>query len=84
VAIWCDVSGERVQAARSSDLIFSVPQLVAYLSSICTLAPGDLVFTGTPAGVGMSRGRYLRDGDVVVSGAEGIGELRNRCVAERR
>jgi 2-keto-4-pentenoate hydratase/2-oxohepta-3-ene-1,7-dioic acid hydratase in catechol pathway len=84
VAIWCDVSGERMQDARTSDLIFSVAYLVSYLSSICTLAPGDVIFTGTPAGVGMARGRYLRDGDVVESGADVIGCLRNRCVAGAR
>ena len=72
-----------MQAARTSELIFSIPHLVAYLSSICTLEPGDLIFTGTPDGVGMARGRYLVEGDVVTSGADGIGELRNRCVAGR-
>jgi 2-keto-4-pentenoate hydratase/2-oxohepta-3-ene-1,7-dioic acid hydratase in catechol pathway len=80
IGLWCDVSGERMQDARSSDLIFSVPYLVAYLSSICTLLPGDLIFTGTPAGVGMGRGRFLVAGDVITSGAEVIGELSNRCV----
>ena len=81
IALWCDVSGERMQDSRSSNLIFSIPTLVAYLSSICPLEPGDLVFTGTPDGVGMARGRFLTPGDVVVSGAEGIGELRNACIA---
>jgi 2-keto-4-pentenoate hydratase/2-oxohepta-3-ene-1,7-dioic acid hydratase in catechol pathway len=81
IALWCDVAGEPMQAARSSQLIFSVPTLVSYLSSICTLYPGDLIFTGTPSGVGMARGRYLTVGEVIVSGAEVIGELRNRCVA---
>ncbi len=80
IGLWCDVSGERMQEARSRDLIFDVPHLVSYLSSICTLQPGDLVFTGTPDGVGMARGRLLRDGDVIDSGAEVIGSLRNRCV----
>ncbi len=80
IALWCEVSGERMQDARSKQLIFSIPTLIAYLSSICTLEPGDLIFTGTPDGVGMARGRYLVDGDVVVSGADGIGELSNRCV----
>jgi 2-keto-4-pentenoate hydratase/2-oxohepta-3-ene-1,7-dioic acid hydratase in catechol pathway len=83
VALWCDVSGERMQTARSSELIFSVPTLVAYLSSVCPLYPGDVIFTGTPAGVGMARGRFLAPGDVVVSGADMIGELRNACVAGR-
>jgi len=80
IALWCDVAGERMQAARSSQLIFTIPTLVSYLSSICTLYPGDLIFTGTPSGVGMARGRYLAAGEVIVSGAEVIGELRNRCV----
>lgn len=81
IGLWCEVSGERMQTGRSGDLIFSVPVLIAYLSSICTLEPGDLIFTGTPSGVGMGRGRFLVPGDVVVSGAEGIGEMTNRCVA---
>lgn len=80
IGLWCDVAGERMQEARSSRLIFSIPVLVAYLSSICTLYPGDVIFTGTPSGVGMARGRYLSAGEVVVSGAEVIGELRNVCV----
>ncbi len=69
------------RTAGPTNLIFSIPTLVAYLSSICTLEPGDLIFTGTPDGVGMARGRFLAEGDVIVSGAEGIGELRNTCVA---
>lgn len=80
IELWCDVAGERMQHSRSSDLIFDVPALVTYLSSICTLVPGDLIFTGTPSGVGAARKRFLRDGEVVVSGAEGIGTLVNRCV----
>ena len=80
IGLWCEVNGERVQDGRTNDLIFSVPQLVAYLSSICTLYPGDLVFTGTPSGVGLARGRFLLVGDELVSGAEGLGELRNRLV----
>jgi len=80
IGLWCDVAGERMQDARSSLLIFSIPTLVAYLSSICTLYPGDLIFTGTPAGVGVAKGRFLASGEVVVTGAEVIGELRNTCV----
>jgi len=83
IGLWCDVDGERMQASRSSLLIFPVATLVAYLSSITTLYPGDLVFTGTPSGVGMARGRFLAPGELVVSGAEVIGELRNACVAGR-
>lgn len=81
IGLWCDVSGERMQESRTSNLIFSVPYLVEYLSGICTLVPGDLIFTGTPDGVGMARGRLLKAGDVIDSGAEVIGALRNVCVA---
>ena len=83
IGLWCDVAGERMQDGRSRDLIFPIPVLVAYLSSITTLFPGDLIFTGTPSGVGMARGRFLAPGDEVVTGAEAIGELRNACVAGR-
>jgi 2,4-didehydro-3-deoxy-L-rhamnonate hydrolase len=79
VRLSCDVSGERMQEASTTDLIFDVPALVAYLSGICTLEPGELIFTGTPEGVGMSRGRLLRDGDVVTSTIDGIGTMTNVC-----
>jgi len=75
----CDVSGEQMQHSSSAQFIFSVPTLVAYLSSICELSPGDLIFTGTPAGVGAVRGRFLREGDVITSRAAVIGEMVNRC-----
>lgn len=80
----CDVSGQRMQESRTSDLIFSVPRLVSYISGICTLVPGDLIFTGTPAGVGAARRppKFLRPGDVIVSTIEHIGTMTNRCVAE--
>ena len=70
-----------VQESSTAQLIFCVPRLVSYLSSICTLFPGDLIFTGTPDGVGMARGRFLSPGDEIVTTVEGVGELRNRCVA---
>ena len=83
LALTCDVSGERMQSGRTSDMVFGVPALVAWLSRWCTLAPGDLIFTGTPAGVGSTRNprRYLAPGDEVVSTIENIGTLRNSCVA---
>lgn len=84
IALWCDVAGERMQQSRTSHLIFPIPVLIAYLSSICTLYPGDAIFTGTPAGVGMARGRFLTPGELIVTGAEVIGELRNPCVAGTR
>jgi 2,4-didehydro-3-deoxy-L-rhamnonate hydrolase len=80
IGLWCEVAGERMQDGRTRDLIFPVPELVAYLSTICTLQPGDLVFTGTPAGVGAARNRFLAPGELIVSGAEIIGEMQNRCV----
>jgi len=79
IGLTCDVNGERMQDGRTADLIFSVPELVSYLSSVCTLEPGDLVFTGTPSGVGVARDRFLQPGDVITSTAEVIGSLRNRC-----
>ena len=83
LALTCDVAGERMQSGRTGDMIFSVPTLVAYLSKWCTLEPGDLVFTGTPAGVGSTRDprRYLKAGEEIVSTIEGIGTIKNRCVA---
>lgn len=83
LAISCSISGESVQAARTSDMIFSVAELIAFLSGVCTLEPGDLIFTGTPAGVGSTRDprRYLKVGEVIESTIEGIGTLVNRCVA---
>ncbi len=81
IELWCDVAGDRVQAGKTSDLLFPIAQLVEYLSSICTLEAGDLIFTGTPDGVGMATGRFLKAGEDIVSGASVIGEFTNRCVA---
>ena len=71
--------GEVVQESSTAQLIFGVPELVSYLSSICTLSPGDLIFTGTPVGVRVARGRFLSPGDEIVTTVEGVGELHNRC-----
>ncbi len=82
LAIGCEVNGEVVQTSRTSDMVFSVPRLVAELSAILPLLPGDVIFTGTPAGVGAVRKppRFLQPGDVLTSHIEGIGTLRNRMV----
>lgn len=74
-----ELNGTIVQDSRTSDLVFSVPELVAYLSSIVTLFPGDLIFTGTPEGVGLGRTppSYLNDGDTIVTTIEGIGSMRH-------
>jgi len=81
LALGCSVDGEKVQDARTSDLIFSVPRLVADLSAVVPLLPGDVIFTGTPAGVGIARKppRFLRRGNVLESWIEGIGTIVNRC-----
>lgn len=81
LALTCAINGRCVQDDRTSNLIFTVPVLVAYLSGIMTLAPGDIIFTGTPAGVGASTGTFLQPGDVIVSTIEGIGTLTTHCVA---
>lgn len=75
--------GEVLQNGRTSDLIFPVPELIARLSAVCPLLPGDLIFTGTPSGVGLGRTpqRYLEPGQTLVTWAGGIGELRTRLVA---
>jgi 2-keto-4-pentenoate hydratase/2-oxohepta-3-ene-1,7-dioic acid hydratase in catechol pathway len=80
LAIGCAVNGEEMQSDRTSSMLFSVPETVARLSAICPLLPGDLIFTGTPAGVGnrMDPPRYLKPGDELVSTIEGIGTLTTR------
>jgi 2-keto-4-pentenoate hydratase/2-oxohepta-3-ene-1,7-dioic acid hydratase in catechol pathway len=80
LAITCDVNDTRRQDARTSDLIFAVPELIAHISAVCTLEPGDLIFTGTPAGVGASSRTFLKPGDTITTTIEGIGTITNRCV----
>ncbi len=75
--ISCHVNGELRQMASTHDMVFGVRQLVAYASTVMTLEPGDLILTGTPAGVGP-----LTDGDIVEVTIEGIGTLQNRVLAE--
>ena len=81
----CAIDGEQVQLGRTSDLIFSVPTLVSKLSHTLPLLPGDVIFTGTPSGVGLGRTpqRFLADGEELVTHIEGIGELRHRFVAAK-
>jgi len=79
----CSVNGEDVQKGRTKDLIFPVAALVERLSAVVPLGPGDLIFSGTPAGVGMAQDppRFLAAGDTLESTIEGIGTLRNRLRA---
>lgn len=78
----CDLNGERKQDTQTDDLIFGIEKLVSYISSICTLEPGDLIFTGTPSGVGFMAGTFLKPGDVLTTTIEGLGTMTNTCVAK--
>ena len=80
----CSIDGELVQDSSTKNLIFAVPDLIAHLSRYCVLRPGDLIFTGTPGGVGSVRNprRYLKPGETIESEIAGVGRLSNRCVAE--
>ena len=84
LAISLTLNGETMQSSNTSNLIFGVPQLIAFLSSVMTLEPGDIISTGTPAGVGFARQppRWLLPGDEVTVQVEGIGRLVNPVVAE--
>jgi 2,4-didehydro-3-deoxy-L-rhamnonate hydrolase len=79
LAITCDINAERRQEDRTSNLIFDIPALISYLSEVLTLSSGDLIFTGTPEGVGAASLRFLADGDVITTTIEGIGTMTNRC-----
>ncbi len=79
----CAINGEDMQKGRTRDMIFGVRELIEQLSAVTPLLPGDLIFTGTPSGVGMGRSpqRWLAPGDVLTSYIEGIGEMRHTFVA---
>lgn len=84
LAISLLLSGEVMQDSNTREMIFPVPRLIGFLSSVFTLEPGDVIATGTPAGVGFARHppRWLRPGDVVTVRVEGLGELTNPVIAE--
>ena len=79
IHITCDVNGDRRQDDSTANLIFNVPELIAYISTIMTLAPGDIIFTGTPEGVGATQSNFLKPGDIVTTTISGVGTLTNRC-----
>ena len=85
VELTCAIDGELVQKGRSRDLIFGVPELIARLSAVLLLLPGDVIYTGTPAGVGMGRTpqRFLRPGEMLTSSITGIGELSQTFTSPR-
>ncbi len=78
------INGEVLQNSNTRHLIFNIPTLISYISSVCTLEPGDVISTGTPAGVGLGfkPPRWLKAGDECVVSVQGLGELRNPCVLE--
>lgn len=78
------VNGETMQEDTAENMIWTVREQIAYLSTIVTLEPGDMIATGTPTGVGMGRGIYLKAGDQMVTGVDEIGEIRNRIQAEQQ
>ena len=82
LGVGCSLNGEKMQDARTSDLIFSVPRLIAEISAVLPLLPGDVIFTGTPSGIGAVRqpARFLQPGDILETWVEGVGHLRNRFV----
>lgn len=84
LAISCHVDGVEMQSSNTGDLLFSVAETVAYISTIITLLPGDLIAMGTPGGVGAGRDPkvFLQPGQELVTVLESIGELRNVCVPE--
>jgi 2-keto-4-pentenoate hydratase/2-oxohepta-3-ene-1,7-dioic acid hydratase in catechol pathway len=79
-----EIGGEILQKSNTRELIFKIPELIAYISTVVTLEPGDVVSTGTPAGVGSARKppRWLKPGEEVIVRVAGLGELRNPVVAE--
>ena len=83
LGIWLDVNGERRQDGSTSTMIFSVPFIVSYISQFMSLQPGDIISTGTPPGVGMGMTppTYLKEGDTVALGVDGLGQQRQNVVA---
>lgn len=83
--IWAEVNGERLQDSNTSNLIFGIDTLVSFCSAAFSLTPGDLIFTGTPAGVGVFRDPpvLLSEGDTVTVGVEDVGVLSNTCAHRR-
>jgi len=86
VGLWLSVNGTKYQNGNTKNLIFSVPQLIAYVSKFMTLLPGDVISTGTPAGVGLGFKPpiYLKEGDVVELGADGLGVAKQTVVAFKK
>jgi 2,4-diketo-3-deoxy-L-fuconate hydrolase len=84
LAVWLDINGERKQESNTADMIFSCAEIISTLSHMITLHPGDVVYTGTPSGVGLGikpKPQFLKPGDVITMGVEGLGEHKNKVVS---
>lgn len=86
LSLWLEVNGHRYQDGNTRNLVFGVATLISYISQFTTLEPGDVISTGTPAGVGLGQKppTYLKSGDEMRLGIQGLGEQRQRCVAARK
>jgi len=80
LAIRCVIDGDVRQDDTTANLIFDVPTLISFLSHITTLSVGDVIWTGTPEGIGFTQQKLLKDGEVIVTEVEGLGTMTNRCV----
>ncbi len=82
--VWLDVNGERMQEETTKDMIFSCAEIISYLSNMITLYPGDVIYSGTPSGVGLGmkpKPKFLKPGDVITMGIDGLGEHKNKVVS---
>jgi 2-keto-4-pentenoate hydratase/2-oxohepta-3-ene-1,7-dioic acid hydratase in catechol pathway len=81
--LWLELNGERIQHSNTNDFIFNIPTVVSYISQFMTLLPGDVISTGTPAGVGLGFNppKYLKAGDIMELGVEGLGVSRQEVIA---
>jgi 2-keto-4-pentenoate hydratase/2-oxohepta-3-ene-1,7-dioic acid hydratase in catechol pathway len=82
LTMWLTVNGEERQRTSTGDMIYNIFEQIAYLSTVMTLEPGDLIASGTPSGVGIASDRFLKVGDVVRVEIEQLGAIENRVVAE--
>ena len=76
----CYINDELRQESSTDDLIFTVPDIISYISEFLTLNTGDLIFTGTPSGVGATQGKLLKDGDIITTSIKEIGTIKNKCI----
>ena len=84
--LWLSLNGKMMQDSNTDDLIFNIPQLISYSSQFMTLLPGDVISTGTPAGVGLgfSPNIYLKPGDIVELGIDGLGSSKQTAIAYQK